>query len=240
MKEQLYTIPVNDAFNTNCECPICAMRKTLEDNALDFTMGPSYMEDDIRAVTDKLGFCREHMTKLKKTTNRLGLALILKTHMDKTINDIEKASKKTPKVKGNMLKKTIEQNPLADYINTLNSTCFVCNQIENTFDRYLNTVLYLYKTDAEFKQTFKSSKGFCLTHYEQLYTKAYTTYKDNLLEDFITTLNAIFIENMKRVRDDLDWFITKFDYRYTNEPWKNSKDALPRSITKLNSIYEEE
>lgn len=30
MKEQLYTIPVNDAFETDCECPLCLMHSQLE------------------------------------------------------------------------------------------------------------------------------------------------------------------------------------------------------------------
>ena len=46
MAEQLYTIPVNDAFTTDCECPICEMNRQLERNAIEYTMGPSYMEDD--------------------------------------------------------------------------------------------------------------------------------------------------------------------------------------------------
>ena len=25
MKEKIYTIPVNDAFDKDCECPLCAM-----------------------------------------------------------------------------------------------------------------------------------------------------------------------------------------------------------------------
>ena len=56
MKEKLYTIPVNEAFEHDSECPICAMRKKLEMDAIEFTMGPSYMEDDIREVTSRLGF----------------------------------------------------------------------------------------------------------------------------------------------------------------------------------------
>ena len=35
MKEELYTIPVNDAFQTECECPICAMKDVLEQNAVE-------------------------------------------------------------------------------------------------------------------------------------------------------------------------------------------------------------
>ena len=51
MAEQLYTIPVNDAFHADCECPLCQMQKTLEEHAIEYTMGPSYMEDDNRAMT---------------------------------------------------------------------------------------------------------------------------------------------------------------------------------------------
>jgi len=40
---------------------------------------------------------------------------------------------------------------------------------------------------------------------------------------------------MARIEGELSWFIDKFDYRYKDEPWKNSKDALPRSIQKVSS-----
>ena len=39
MAEQLYTIPVNDAFDTDCECPVSAMYMKLENDALDYTLG---------------------------------------------------------------------------------------------------------------------------------------------------------------------------------------------------------
>lgn len=61
MKEQLYTIPVNDAFAVDCECPVCSMYDSLEKDAIEFTMGPSYMEDDIRMETNKIGFCTHHV-----------------------------------------------------------------------------------------------------------------------------------------------------------------------------------
>ena len=40
MKEKIYTIPVNDAFSSDCECPICSMYKALEDDAVSYTMDP--------------------------------------------------------------------------------------------------------------------------------------------------------------------------------------------------------
>ena len=90
MKEQLYTIPVNDAFAADCECPICSMYASLEQEAIAFTMGPSYMEDDIRMETNRIGFCSSHVKQLYRHKNRLGLALMLHTHMQRTNEDLEK------------------------------------------------------------------------------------------------------------------------------------------------------
>jgi hypothetical protein len=42
---------------------------------------------------------------------------------------------------------------------------------------------------------------------------------------------------MARLQEELEWFISKFDYRFTNEPWKNSKDSLIRTIQKLIGNY---
>ena len=89
MKEQLYTIPVNDIFDKPCECPVCAMKLKLENDAVSFAMGPSYMEDDIRLTTDKIGFCARHMQMMYDFENRLGLALIMDTHMKNMIKEIE-------------------------------------------------------------------------------------------------------------------------------------------------------
>ncbi len=30
MKEKIFTIPVNDAFDSGCECPVCYMKRELE------------------------------------------------------------------------------------------------------------------------------------------------------------------------------------------------------------------
>ena len=90
MDDKLYTIPVKEAFEKDCECPVCKMYEEIEKSAIEFTMGPSYMEDDIRFQTDEKGFCDRHMRKLYEYNNRLGLAIILNTHLQRTNKDIEK------------------------------------------------------------------------------------------------------------------------------------------------------
>ncbi len=231
MKEQLYTIPVNDAFAKDSECPICEMFKELEKNTVEFTMGPSYMEDDIREVTDKVGFCTEHVKKLLKMENKLGISLVLHSHMVKTNKDIKKLAESN--TKGSTLFKKKDISPLTDYLNTLNSSCFVCNRIEDTFKRYIRTIHYLWEKEDSFKKKYAASKGFCAKHYQKLLEEAKNNLSGANLDGFIDETNRIYMENMQRVTDDLEWFIDKFDYRHKDEPWKNSKDALPRAITKL-------
>ena len=116
MAEQIYTIPVNDAFDSGCECPMCQMQKDLERNAIEYTMGPSYMEDDNRAMTDKLGFCSHHLRMLYQEKNRLGLALMMNTHMNKTIQDMRALAAKGPAAKAGLFGKNTPNAPVVDYI----------------------------------------------------------------------------------------------------------------------------
>ena len=46
MKEKIYTIPVTEAFQQDCECPLCLMEEKLEEEALEYTLGASMMEPD--------------------------------------------------------------------------------------------------------------------------------------------------------------------------------------------------
>lgn len=233
MKEQLYSIPVNDAFTADCECPICQMYHTLETDSVEYTMGPSYMEDDTRALTDEKGFCEKHIRMVYAQENRLGMAWVMKTHFDKTINDIKKIMPSGP---AKLIKKGIPASPLVQYIDKLNSSCFVCDRINNFFDQYVDTVFFLWKKDDEFKTKFKSAKGFCTPHYSLLLKKSVEHLKGTDLEEFVQLINEMYISNMERVRDDIAWFINKFDYKYQNEPWYNAKDSVIHSLVKSNSV----
>lgn len=237
MKEQLYSIPVNDAFAADCECPVCQMYHKLETDSVEYTTGPSYMEDDTRALTDAKGFCGKHIKMVYDQDNRLGMAWVMKTHFDKTINDIKKVMPSGP---AKLIKKGISDSPLIKYIDNLDNSCFVCDRINNFFDQYVDTIFFLWKKDDEFKEKFKSAKGFCTPHYSLLLKKAAAHLKGDDLESFVGIINDMYITNMERVRDDLAWFINKFDYKYQNEPWYNAKDSVIRSLVKANGVILDE
>lgn len=233
MDDKLYTIPVKEAFEQECECPVCKMYGEIEKSAIEFTMGPSYMEDDIRFQTDEKGFCDRHMRKLYEYNNRLGLAIIMNTHLQRINKDIEKLA---ANAKGGGLFKRKDNTALIAYIEKLNHSCFVCERVDATFERYIATIFHLWKMDREFVEKYKKSKGFCTKHYGMLIQGAKEALSGSVYEDFLDTTNHLYMENMKRIHGDVDWFVDKFDYRFKDEPWKNSKDALPRAIIKTNSI----
>ena len=66
MKETIYTIPLNEAFETQDECPFCYLERMTEQRTIKYVLGPgaSYMEPDVRLATDREGFCGNHFKKM--------------------------------------------------------------------------------------------------------------------------------------------------------------------------------
>ena len=236
MKEKLYAIPVNDAFDVDSECPLCAMYNKLETDAVDYTMDNSYMVDDVRMETDAKGFCNRHLKMVYDKENRLGMALVMSTHMKKINEEFKKIIEQSaaPKKVSLFSKNKNTDNELVKYIEELEKKCFVCDRINNFYINYLATIFYLYKTDNAFVQKYRKCKGFCIGHYKWLIKEAPSHLGGDKLTDFVSITNDLFINNMVRVQEDVEWFAAKFDYKNSDAPWKNAKDSLPRGVTKLN------
>ncbi len=234
MKEKLYTIPVNDAVNANDECPICNAEQSLENDAIEYAIGPgaSYMESDIREMTDKAGFCRRHFNMMYKYGNSLGNALILTSHVHKVSEDIKKEMKNYRGAKGGLFSKGGTSN-VEEYINSLTGKCFVCDYYRDTYKRYIATFFHLYENDTEFRDKIKNGKGFCLPHMGELLHEAPGYLKGKLLDDFTVELFEIQGRNLDRIEEDISWFVEKFKYENQDKDWKESKDAIPRTIQKL-------
>lgn len=242
MKEQIYTIPVIDGFKENKECPFCSMYNKLDFDAVDYMLGASYMEDDIRLETNKMGFCKEHYQKMYLKQNRLGLALMVHTHLQQINNDIENLSNSltTNEKKSIFSKPKEEKNKLNLYLTNISNSCYICNKTDKTFERYVDTFFYMWKKKPEIKDYLKNSKGLCLEHFNLLTQTAKEKLNTDEYKEFISIILPIQKENLKRLEEEIEWFIDKFDYRYADQPWKNSKDSLPRCIAKISSTFVEE
>ena len=232
MANHIHTIPVLDALREPEGCAFCVMHSKLEQDAINFVMGPSYMENDVRTQTNKLGFCKSHLDAMYTHQNRLGLALMLQTHMQKLNKDMTAIVKN--KLPAPFFGKDTN-GPLAK-IRTLlaktNESCYVCHKVEDTFNRYIDTFLYLWGKGGEDAKLIKSQKRYCLPHFTQLLEaadKLSRSKRENFTEDVILPQLAY----MQELEGDLEWFTLKFDYRYADQPWKNAKDALPRALSVL-------
>ncbi len=243
MKEQLYTIPLNDAVNADDECPFCFIERSIEQDLLDFVLGSSasYMEADIRELTDRAGFCRTHFQKMFDYGNTLGNAWILKTHYQRMIGEMKKTfadfKPGRSSFKDKFRKAAESGNPIGMWVREKETSCYICSQYQDTYSRYMDTFFYLWKQDPGFREKIKNSKGFCLSHFGDLCSAADSKLSDKEKADFYDTVLPLMERNMERLAEDVSWLVEKFDYRNRDADWKNSRDAIQRGMQKLKGGY---
>ena len=236
MKYTLDTIPVLDAYKTGCECPLCQLRIACEDSYVDSMLGAAYMEPDCRVRTNEVGFCTRHFQLMYDRRNRLGLALMTHTHMQEVISSVEAMLKADAPARGGLLASLRggrDEGGTPQKIRARMSGCVICEQMEGAVNRYAYTIAQLYGTNSEFKAMFDASKGFCLPHLALVLEMAEKTLSGEALRAFKAAVSAVELPNLKRIEGELEWFTLKFDYRNTDKPWGNSRDAVERAINKL-------
>ena len=245
MKYHIDTIPVWDAMKLDGECLLCALARRTELNEAERYLGASVMEPDTRSQGNAQGFCRKHHAMLYGMNNRLGHALMLESHhaesAKKTEKAVERFRKAAQAAAGSPLGKLTRAGQqaakgmaeAAEELRQLAAGCIMCRSIDAEMERYLHTFFHLWSHDTEFRKAFENGKGVCLPHLADLAAMAPTELSGQALAEFAQCLENLQQRSGARIQEDISWFIKKFDYRYTAEPWKNSQDAVPRTVNKL-------
>ncbi len=226
--ETIYTIPVNEAFEASatdksCGCPFCTLYNRLEDDELELILGASMMEPDIRIRTNKEGFCRTHYDMMFTRKNRLGMALTLESHLA----ELSKGLRDKPFSKGGEC--------AVKRIEALEDSCYVCKRIEFNFAHMIETAVLLWDTDDDFHPKLKAQPYFCLPHYRRMVEYAQRKLGKKQYAEFYDAVSTINNAYMEKLSGDVSWFCKKFDYRYDEEPWYDSKDAVERAMKFLRS-----
>lgn len=227
--EQIYTIPVHEAFeacraDAACGCPFCRLYNQLEENELDLILGASMMEPDIRLQTNRLGFCRTHYDRMFVRKNRLGMALTLESHLNDLAEEIRDGG----------VFSAPGQKPIRR-IQALESSCYVCGRIETHFVPMVETAVLLWEREEEFEVLLRAQPYFCLPHYRLFLSVAQGRLSKKEFAAFEKICAEITERYLNKLREDVSWFCKKFDYRYDEEPWYDSKDAVERAIRFLRS-----
>ncbi len=225
MSEKIYTIPVNEVFDEcagdrSLGCPFCRLYKKLQKNEAELILGASMMEPDVRIQTNEKSFCRDHFKLLISGKNRLGLGLILESHMNQLrgeVNDsgisalVGKIGKAAPR-----------------RLSKLESSCYICDRIEYNFSRMLSNAVLLWEEEEEFKKKVKAQSYICLPHFREWLEVAESCLKRDYPK-FYKEISETVYKYFDELCGDISWFCKKFDYRYDNEPWGNSKDSIERA-----------
>ena len=227
--EMNFTIPVNEAFSASmedpsCGCPLCTLHRKLEEDQLDIILGAAMMEPDIRIKTNESGFCRLHYDMMFTRKNRLGMALMLESHLDELRREIRDGG-----IGGGQGNKPLRR------IEKLEDSCYVCGRVNGYFEKMADTVVYLWDTDEEFREKLKAQPFFCLPHYRLLLHYGQRRLGKKKNPEFAAACAKVVETYFDSLQTDVSWFCKKFDYRYKDEPWNNSQDAVERAFKFLRS-----
>lgn len=238
MKEYIDTIPVNDAFSSEDECPFCYLERMSEQRTIRYILGPgaSYMEPEVRAATDQEGFCAQHYQKLYDFGNGLGNALILQSRYVGILRELEDAKKEFALPDKRTLFKGKQSTESALERWARRDSCYLCRRNEENMQRYYATFFALIK-EQEFRGRVEGCKGFCMRHFSELLNAAKTHLPNNQRQWFYDTATGLVEENLHRVKADIDHFVSMFDYRSAGKDWGTARDAVSRGMQKLQGRY---
>ncbi len=221
--ENIYTIPVNEAFEDSVgetvRCPFCLMRERLEANEVDLILGASMMEPDTRIKTNEMGFCTEHFDTLLNGGKALPFALMMESHVDHIREKLKGPGLMTAK------------NAAADIklLSELEHSCYVCSRIDYHFTRMIDTAVHLWESDPAFKKKVENTERFCYSHFAKFAAAAKERLSGKEFSAFYKTVYGILDSYTESLSEDVSFFCKKFDYRYADEPWGTAKDAPERA-----------
>lgn len=234
--ETIYTIPLNDAFDQPDSCPLCYLQQAYAQDLERYYLGPALMEPSVRKQTNSQGFCQAHFHRLLRSNqNRLGLALILQTHLaekqaklPKLLAQLRDASTKRGLFRDNT---DIKEKILAAIKNE--ESCLFCQALDERMQQYYHSLVYLYENDSEFKEKYARHQALCLPHSAELLIKAAVKMKAATSERFMREIMNAQEAQSQKLANDLQWYLDKHDYRNHGADWGESKEASRKTINLL-------
>lgn len=233
--EQIYMIPVSEAFdasvnNPECGCPFCRLYKKLQEDELDIILGASMMEPDIRVKTNEQGFCLTHYNMMLTRRRMLGMGLMMQSHLD----EVEKM------LRGPSLLN--KRSSAIKALGELERSCYVCGRVDRNMSMMIATAVYLYECDWEgFRRKFKAQPFFCMPHYRAMLDYAEKKLKGKSFLALYDSAYEIQKAYLDTVSQDVTKFCKSFDYGYDKELMgPPPKDSVKRAIKFLGGCFGEE
>lgn len=211
-------IRIYESFEKKEKCALCRSIEEFENQVLNSISTDLVMDlDFFPKFGDEYTFCDYHMSKMEDMRDKLGMAIMLKKLITLEIRKMESGQ---PENKSSKLfiKKSHDKK------------CFVCEKVNiKSMNSDISITLDLWKNKESFRENFRKQEYFCFKHNRLLINEAKSKLSKKEFQVFREEITNVQMKYCKDLENDLEWFINKFDYRYSNEPWYNSKDSIYRA-----------
>lgn len=211
-------IRIYESFEKKEKCALCRSIEEFENQVLNSISTDLVMDlDFFPKFGDEYTFCDYHMSKMEDMRDKLGMAIMLKKLITLEIRRMESGQ---PENKSSKLfmKKSHDKK------------CFVCEKVNiKSMNSDISITLDLWKNKESFRENFRKQEYFCFKHNRLLINEAKSKLSKKEFQVFREEITNVQMKYCKDLENDLEWFINKFDYRYSNEPWYNSKDSIYRA-----------
>ncbi len=223
---------VHDAYADPGECPLCALRESAEATYVRSFQHSRVMEPNVRVQTNAVGFCPDHYGKLYRAEDKLGLGLVVHTHLQQQIPQI-RAALKTIATAGRSRQTRRGTAEAEAALAALRDRCFICDMLRADGERYAFTILYLWSKDAEFPARFRASRGFCMGHFLQMLAAARRLLRADRARHWIEEAAALQIESLEGLEKDLFAFTQLSRSENKSLGSETERTALGRTLQKL-------
>lgn len=211
-------IRIYESFEKKEKCALCRSIEEFENQVLNSISTDLVMDlDFFPKFGDEYTFCDYHMSKMEDMRDKLGMAIMLKKLITLEIRKMESGQ---PENKGSKLfmKKSHDKK------------CFVCEKVNiKAMNSDISITLDLWKNKESFRENFRKQEYFCFKHNRLLINEAKSRLNKKEFQVFREEITNVQMKYCKELENDLEWFINKFDYRYSSKPWYNAKDSIYRA-----------
>lgn len=221
-----------DAMQTHC--PICRLveRKTHDhiDALLYENVNDIPTRDRLRAAR---GLCRTHAWEMAHMRDGLGSAIIYKDVIDALRKELRAANYGGGGSLGSFARRLIGSSAPAGSASSdrtarrlsPQAACPVCDTAQAMGDVYLEALLE-HIGEEPFWEKYAPSGGICIPHIQRGLELARN-------EQGYRRLIEAQLRGMDALSAELDEFIRKTDYRFTEEEWGAERDSWLRAIEKV-------
>jgi hypothetical protein len=224
---------VHDAYAAGGECPLCSLREHAERTYMQSFRGNRVMEPSVRQKTNETGFCPEHYRGLYAGEGKLGLALVVHTHLQKKLPELRAALEAVVDAAAAGRKGAERLEELAARLASLRDRCFICDMLEADLERYAFTILYLWQKDAEFPPVLRASRGFCLSHFLLMLARAREILRGESLARWLGGVVPLMTGSLEKLEKDLLAFTQLHQGTNRSLGTEEERSALARTLQKL-------